>query len=80
MEILNKLRHLLIREDKMARNLVKENEERANEESGKKENLQTSETDKKEIQVITFEDLILSKLNNLEAIMLEGFKQVGVKF
>lgn len=70
----------------MARNLVKAKEEEQEEEI--KETVEVPKQEvKEEVKVITFEALIannLDALNNkvdrLEAILLEGFKQVGVKF
>lgn len=68
----------------MARNLVKEKEEKQ-EEAPKQE--PAPEPQKEEIRVVTFEEMIM---NNLAAViraqealyntMKESFKQVGVKF
>lgn len=73
---------------KMARNLVKESQEDKAQEAIKQEASKVSEpAQAPAVQIITTEallinnvDVVNNKLDELKAIVLEGFKQVGVKF
>lgn len=58
----------------MARNLAQETKEEQKPEEKKETK------DNKEIVLITFEQAVLNNLSEIYTKMIEGFKQVGVKF
>lgn len=75
---------------KMARNLIQEKREaemKKKNEKKKEEEQQQQEIKKEDYSIVTYEqvtlnniNVILDQLDRLEALMIEGFKQVGVSF